>query len=80
MPAATPRPITNKLNATVNQVLGDPDTIARGHTLGLRIGGGPPERLKHDPATDGKMTNLASLSPHASTGSSFRRATCQNSP
>ena len=26
-------------------VLRDPDTIARGRTLGLRIGGGPPEQL-----------------------------------
>jgi hypothetical protein len=30
----------------VNEVLVDPDTIARGQTLGLRIGGGPPEQLK----------------------------------
>jgi tripartite-type tricarboxylate transporter receptor subunit TctC len=46
MPAATPRPIIDKLNAAVNQVLGDPDTIGGGRTLGLRIGGGPPEQLK----------------------------------
>jgi tripartite-type tricarboxylate transporter receptor subunit TctC len=45
-PAATPRPVIDKLNAAVNQVLRDPDTIARGRTLGLRIGGGPPEQLK----------------------------------
>jgi tripartite-type tricarboxylate transporter receptor subunit TctC len=45
-PAATPRPIIEKLNAAVNQVLADPDTIARGRTLGLRIGGGTPEQLK----------------------------------
>jgi hypothetical protein len=30
----------------VNEVLADPDTIARGRTLGLRIGGGPPEQLR----------------------------------
>jgi tripartite-type tricarboxylate transporter receptor subunit TctC len=46
VPAATPRPVIDKLNAAVNQVLRDPDTIARGRTLGLRIGGGPPEQLK----------------------------------
>ena len=45
-PAATPRPIVDKLNAAVNQVLADAGTIARGRTLGLRIGGGPPEQLK----------------------------------
>ncbi len=44
--SATPRPIIDKLNAVVNQVLADPDTVARGRTLGLRIGGGPPEQLK----------------------------------
>jgi tripartite-type tricarboxylate transporter receptor subunit TctC len=33
-------------SAAVNQVLADPDTIARGRTLGLRIGGGPPEQLR----------------------------------
>lgn len=45
-PAATPRPVIDKLNAAVNQVLSDPDTVARGRTVGLRVGGGPPERLK----------------------------------
>ncbi len=44
--SATPRPIIDKLNAVVNQVLADPDTVARGRTLGLRIGCGPPEQLK----------------------------------
>lgn len=44
-PAATPRPVIDKLNAAVNEVLRDPDTIARGRTLGLRIGGGPREQL-----------------------------------
>jgi tripartite-type tricarboxylate transporter receptor subunit TctC len=44
--SATPRPIIEKINAAVNEVLADPDTIARGRTLGLRIGGGPPDELK----------------------------------
>jgi tripartite-type tricarboxylate transporter receptor subunit TctC len=44
--SATPRPIIEKINAAVNEVLADPDTVARGRTLGLRIGGGPPEQLK----------------------------------
>src|SRR5262249_60586550 len=50
-PSATPRPIIAKLNAAVNQVLADADTIARGRTFGLRIGGGPPEQLKHTMAS-----------------------------
>jgi len=54
-PAATPRPIIDRLNAAVNQVLGDPDTIARGRTLGLRIGGGPPEQLRE---TMNKVTEI----------------------
>jgi tripartite-type tricarboxylate transporter receptor subunit TctC len=43
--SATPRPIIDRINAAVNRVLADPDTISRGRTLGLRIGGGPPEQL-----------------------------------
>jgi tripartite-type tricarboxylate transporter receptor subunit TctC len=54
-PVATPRPIIDKLNAAVNQVLADPDTIARGRTLGLRLGGGPPEQLKQ---TMDKVTEI----------------------
>ena len=54
-PAATPRPVIEKLNAAVNQVLADPDTIARGRTLGLRIGGGPPAQLKQ---IMGKVTQI----------------------
>jgi tripartite-type tricarboxylate transporter receptor subunit TctC len=41
-PAATPRAVVERVNAAVNDVLRDPDTAARGRTLGLRIGGGPP--------------------------------------
>lgn len=66
-PAATPRPIIDKLNAAVNEVLQDPDTIARGRTLGLLLGGGPPERLKQtiDKVTDiyAKVIKQANIKP-----------------
>ena len=54
-PGGTPRPIIDKLNAAVNEVLAQPDTIARGRTLGLRIGGGSPEVLKQ---TIDKVTEI----------------------
>ncbi len=54
-PAATPRPVIDRINAAVNQVLADPDTAARGRTVGLRVGGGPPERLKE---IMGKVTGI----------------------
>jgi tripartite-type tricarboxylate transporter receptor subunit TctC len=54
-PAATPRPIIDRLNAAVNEVLQDPDTMARGRTLGLLLGGGPPEKLKE---TIDKVTGI----------------------
>jgi tripartite-type tricarboxylate transporter receptor subunit TctC len=65
--SATPRPIINKINAAVNEVLVDPDTIARGRTLGLRIGGGPPEQLKNimDKVTEiyAKVIKSANIKP-----------------
>jgi tripartite-type tricarboxylate transporter receptor subunit TctC len=65
--SATPRPIINKINAAVNEVLVDPDTIARGRTLGLRIGGGPPEQLKDimDKVTEiyAKVIKSANIKP-----------------
>jgi tripartite-type tricarboxylate transporter receptor subunit TctC len=45
-PAGTPRPVIEKLNAAVNAVLVQPDTIAQAQKLGLRLGGGPPDKLK----------------------------------
>jgi tripartite-type tricarboxylate transporter receptor subunit TctC len=45
-PAGTPRPVIEKLNAAVNAVLFQPDTIAQAQKLGLRLGGGPPDKLK----------------------------------
>jgi tripartite-type tricarboxylate transporter receptor subunit TctC len=66
-PAATPRPVIDKLNAAVNQVLADPDTIARGRVLGLRIGGGPPQQLKQvmDKVTEiyAKVIKSANIKP-----------------
>jgi len=65
--SATPRPIVQKLNAAVNEVLADPDTIARGRTLGLRIGGGPPEQLRQimDKVTEiyAKVIKSANIKP-----------------
>jgi tripartite-type tricarboxylate transporter receptor subunit TctC len=45
-PAGTPGPVIEKLNAAVNAVLVQPDTIAQAQKLGLHLGGGPPEKLK----------------------------------
>jgi tripartite-type tricarboxylate transporter receptor subunit TctC len=45
-PAGTPLPVIEKLNAAVNAVLVQPDTIAQAQKLGLRLGGGPPDKLK----------------------------------
>jgi tripartite-type tricarboxylate transporter receptor subunit TctC len=65
--SATPRPIINKINAAVNEVLVDPDTIARGRTLGLRIGGGRPQQLKDlmDKVTEiyAKVIKSANIKP-----------------
>jgi tripartite-type tricarboxylate transporter receptor subunit TctC len=66
-PAATPRAIVERINTAVNEVLRDPDTAARGRTLGLRIGGGPPEQLKEimDKVTDiyAKVIKSANIKP-----------------
>jgi len=66
-PGGTPRPIIDKLNAAVNEVLTQPDTIARGRTLGLRIGGGSPEVLKQtiDKVTDiyARVIKSANIQP-----------------
>jgi tripartite-type tricarboxylate transporter receptor subunit TctC len=67
VPAATPRSVIEKLNAAVNQVLSDPDTIARGRALGLRIGGGSPQQLKQimDKVTEiyAKVIKSANIKP-----------------
>ena len=66
-PGGTPRAIVDKVNAAVNEVLAQPDTIARGRTLGLRIGGGSPEVLKQtiDKVTDiyARVIKSANIKP-----------------
>jgi tripartite-type tricarboxylate transporter receptor subunit TctC len=65
--SATPRPIVERINGAVNEVLADPDIVARGRTLGLRIGGGPPEQLRHimDKVTEiyAKVVKSANIKP-----------------
>jgi tripartite-type tricarboxylate transporter receptor subunit TctC len=45
-PAGTPAAVIEKINAAVNDILVQPDTIEQAQKLGLRLGGGPPEKLK----------------------------------
>jgi tripartite-type tricarboxylate transporter receptor subunit TctC len=45
-PAGTPAPVIEKINAAVNDILVQPDTIEQAQKLGLRLGGGPPEKLR----------------------------------
>ena len=45
VPAATPREEIDKLNKAVNQVLADPEFIARAHNIGMEPRGGSPEDL-----------------------------------
>jgi tripartite-type tricarboxylate transporter receptor subunit TctC len=54
-PAGTPRPVIEKLNAAINAVLVQPDTMAKAQKLGLRLGGGPPDRLKATIARVGEI-------------------------
>ena len=54
-PAGTPQPVIEKLNAVVNAVLAQPDTIAQAQKLGLRLGGGPPDKLKATIARVGEV-------------------------
>jgi tripartite-type tricarboxylate transporter receptor subunit TctC len=54
-PAGTPQSVIEKLNAAVNAVLVQPDTIAQAQRLGLRLGGGPPDKLKATIARVGEI-------------------------
>ena len=66
-PGGTPRPIVDKVNAAVNEILAEPDTIARARVLGLRLGGGSPEVLKQtiDKVTDiyARVIKSANIKP-----------------
>jgi len=44
-PAGTPRPVIDKLNATINEILASPEMIANAKTLGVVRRGGSPEDL-----------------------------------
>ncbi len=43
VPAATPRPVVQRLNAEINAILKDPDVIAKLHASGFDLIGGTPE-------------------------------------
>lgn len=45
MPAATPRDVIDRLNRAVNQVIADPDFVARARAIGMEPRGGSPEDL-----------------------------------
>ncbi|OUM00811.1 Bug family tripartite tricarboxylate transporter substrate binding protein [Variovorax sp. JS1663] len=45
VPAGTPRPAIEKLNKAVNQVIADPDFVARARAIGMEPRGGQPEDL-----------------------------------
>jgi tripartite-type tricarboxylate transporter receptor subunit TctC len=43
VPAATPKPIVQRLNAEINAILKDPDVVQRMHAAGFDLVGGTPE-------------------------------------
>ena len=45
VPAATPRPIIDGLNKAINQVIGDPEFVAKAQAIGMEPKGGTPEEL-----------------------------------
>lgn len=45
-PAGTPSDIVTKLNTAVNEIVSEPDMIARATTLGMKLGGGSPEKAR----------------------------------
>ncbi|MBW8891270.1 MAG: tripartite tricarboxylate transporter substrate binding protein [Burkholderiales bacterium] len=45
VPAGTPRPAIERLNKAVNQVIADPDFVARARAIGMEPRGGTPEEL-----------------------------------
>jgi tripartite-type tricarboxylate transporter receptor subunit TctC len=45
VPAATPKDVIERLNRAVNQVIADPDFVARARAIGMEPRGGTPEDL-----------------------------------
>lgn len=45
VPAATPKPIINGLNKAINQVIDDPEFVAKARAIGMEPKGGTPEDL-----------------------------------
>ena len=45
VPAGTPRPIIDGLNKAINQVIDDPEFVAKAHAIGMEPKGGTPEDL-----------------------------------
>jgi tripartite-type tricarboxylate transporter receptor subunit TctC len=45
VPAATPRDVVERLNRAVNQVIADPEFVARARAMGMEPRGGTPEEL-----------------------------------
>ena len=45
VPAGTPRPIINGLNKAINQVIDDPEFVAKARAIGMEPKGGTPEEL-----------------------------------
>jgi len=43
VPAATPKPVVQRLNAEINAILKDPDVVQRMHAAGFDLVGGTPE-------------------------------------
>jgi tripartite-type tricarboxylate transporter receptor subunit TctC len=66
-PAATPPADHRQAQCNRDQVLADADTIARGRTLELRLGGDPPEQFKQtmDKVTEiyAKVIKSANIKP-----------------
>jgi tripartite-type tricarboxylate transporter receptor subunit TctC len=51
-PVGTPRPIVEKLNEQINQMLAKPETREQFAALGMEPGSGTPEQLAHRIATE----------------------------
>ena len=45
VPAATPKPVVQRLNAEINAILKDPDVVQKMHALGFDLVGGTPEEF-----------------------------------